>query len=216
MGGAEFARFRGYASSFPDVFYSTVNLEASNETDYFVSSDGARVSTPSHVARLVVVGRTRAADGMDLFSGGDVLRATSWGGLPEQSVIVAKTLAMLKNLEALRGGSCNRALQRTGDFEWPGECGVLPRSARAQAGRAAAKKAMRKGQTFTKLLGKPILPTFMSVVDDPTVKDFNGIALSGHYVLRRRRAEGTAGGVDQEWGAGDFSDVADADCELPD
>jgi predicted Zn-dependent protease len=40
-----------------------------------------------------------------------------------------------------------------------------------------------EGQTFTKLLDKPIMPTFMSVYDDPTLKNFDGTALSGHYVF---------------------------------
>ena len=35
-----------------------------------------------------------------------------------------------------------------------------------------------EGQTFTKLLGKPILPSFISVVDDPTLTNFEGIPLS--------------------------------------
>jgi predicted Zn-dependent protease len=38
-----------------------------------------------------------------------------------------------------------------------------------------------EGQTFTKLLGKQILPSFVSVTDDPTLKSFNGESLSGHY-----------------------------------
>ena len=32
------------------------------------------------------------------------------------------------------------------------------------------------------MLDKPIMPTFMSVYDDPTLKEFNGESLSGHYV----------------------------------
>jgi predicted Zn-dependent protease len=38
-----------------------------------------------------------------------------------------------------------------------------------------------EGQTFTKLLGKPILPSFLSVADDPTLASFQGTSLSGHY-----------------------------------
>jgi predicted Zn-dependent protease len=38
-----------------------------------------------------------------------------------------------------------------------------------------------EGQTFTKMIGKPILPSFMSVTDDPTLKAFDGHPLSGHY-----------------------------------
>ena len=38
-----------------------------------------------------------------------------------------------------------------------------------------------KGQTFTKSVGKPVLPAFLSVVFDPTRADFKGIALNGTY-----------------------------------
>jgi len=40
----------------------------------------------------------------------------------------------------------------------------------------------QEGQTFTKLLGTPILPPFLSVSDDPTLASFDGTPLSGHYV----------------------------------
>jgi TldD protein len=170
----------GLFKQFPDIFYNTVGLQASNETDYFVASDGTRVSTPSHVARLVVVGRTRAADGMDLFRV-ETFESDELGRLPEQKIIIEKTLAMAKNLEALRIAAI------TEPFNGPA---IL-------SGRASAvffhevlghrlegqrQKGDEEGQTFTKLLNKPILPTFMSVADDPTIADFHGTALSGHYV----------------------------------
>ena len=170
----------GLFKQFPDVFYGTVNLDASNETDYFVSSDGTKVSTPSHVARLVIVGRTRAADGMDLYRV-ETFESDQLGRLPEQKVLVEKTLAMAKNLEALRVAPV------TEPFNGPA---IL-------SGRASAvffhevlghrlegqrQKGDEEGQTFTKLLGKQILPPFMSVTDDPTIKNFDGVALSGHYV----------------------------------
>ena len=165
---------------FPDVFYNTVGLQASNETDYFVSSEGTRVSTPSHVARLVIVGRTRAADGMDLYRV-ETFESDELGRLPDQKVLVEKTLAMAKNLEALRVAPV------TEPFDGPA---IL-------SGRATAvffhevlghrlegqrQRGDEEGQTFTKMLNKPIMPSFMTVVDDPTIKNFDGIALSGHYL----------------------------------
>lgn len=170
----------GLFKQFPDIFYNTVSLQASNEEDYFVSSEGARVSTPSHVARLVVVARTRAADGMDLYRV-ETFESDELGRLPDQKTLVAKTLAMAKNLEALRDAPI------TEPFDGPA---IL-------SGRASAvffhevlghrlegqrQKGDEEGQTFTKLLGKPILPTFMSVADDPTLSSFEGTSLSGHYV----------------------------------
>ena len=170
----------GLFKQFPDVFYSTVSLEASNETDYFVSTDIRRVSTSSHVARLVVVGRTRAADGMDLFRV-ETFESDQLGRLPEQKVIVDKTLAMLKNLEALRVAPVTEPYNGPAILSGRASA-VFFHEVLGHRLEGQRQKGDEEGQTFTKLLGKPILPTFMSVVDDPTIKDFNGIALSGHYV----------------------------------
>jgi predicted Zn-dependent protease len=164
---------------YPDVFYNTVMLQASTETDYFVSSEGAEVATPSRVARLLVIARTRAADGMDLFRI-ETFEADEVAHLPDQKTLTEKTVAMAKNLEALRDAPV------TEPFNGPA---IL-------SGRASAvffhevlghrlegqrQRGDEEGQTFTKLLNKPILPSFISVADDPTLKDYDGIPLSGHY-----------------------------------
>ncbi len=169
----------GLFKQFPDVFYNNVNLQASSETDYFVSSEGARVSTPNHVARLVIVGRTRAADGMDLFRV-ETFESDETGHLPDQKTLTAKTLEMARNLEALR------AAPITEPYNGPA---IL--SGRASAvffhevlGHRLEGQRQRgddEGQTFTRLLNKQILPTFLSVADDPTVEKFEGHPLSGHY-----------------------------------
>jgi len=169
----------GLFKQYPDIYYNNVGMQASTETDYFVSSEGARVDTPSHVARLVIVARTRAADGMDLFRI-ETFEADAAGNLPDQKTLLAKTVAMARNLEELRTAPI------TEPFNGPA---IL-------SGRAAAvffhevlghrlegqrQRGDEEGQTFTKLLGKPILPTFLSVADDPTLMKFDGKPLSGHY-----------------------------------
>ncbi len=169
----------GLFKQFPDVLYNTAALEASTETDYFVSSEGASVSTPSHVARLVIVARTRADDGMDLFRV-ETFEADEPAHLPDQATLMMKTRAMAENLEALRRAPI------TEPFDGPA---IL-------SGRASAvffhevlghrlegqrQRGDEEGQTFTKLLGKQILPTFLSVSDDPTLTNFEGHPLSGHY-----------------------------------
>jgi TldD protein len=169
----------GLFKQYPDVFWNNVALEATTETDYFVSSEGAKVATPNHVARLVIVARTRAADGMDLFRA-ETFEADEAAHLPDQKTLVNKTLAMAKNLEALREAPV------TEPFNGPA---IL--SGRASAvffhevlGHRLEGQRQRgddEGQTFTKLLGKQILPSFLSVSDDPTLSEFHGTSLSGHY-----------------------------------
>lgn len=165
----------------PEITYDMAILQASHETNYFVSSEGAKLATPSEVARLVVVARTRAEDGMDLFRA-ETFEADSAGNLPDQKTVLAKTEAMARNLDALR------AAPITEPFDGPA---IL-------SGRAAAvffhevlghrlegqrQRGDEEGQTFTKLLGMPILPSFLSVADDPTLKAFNNQPLSGHYLF---------------------------------
>lgn len=166
--------------SYPDIFFDTVQMQATHETDYFVSSDGSKVAAPNHVARLVVVARTRAADGMDLFRD-ETFEADAAGNLPPQAEVLAKTRAMAENLEALRVAPI------TEPYDGPA---IL-------SGRAAAvffhevlghrlegqrQRGDDEGQTFTKLIGKPILPSFLSVADDPTLATYDGHPLSGHYL----------------------------------
>jgi predicted Zn-dependent protease len=171
------AVFRRY----PDIYYDMSVLQAAHETDYFVSSEGTHVAAPNQVARLIVLARTRAADGMDLFRA-ETFEADTTGHLPEQSEVLAGTEAMAKNLDDLRIAPI------TEPYNGPA---IL-------SGRAAAvffhevlghrlegqrQRGDEEGQTFTKLLGKPILPSFLSVADDPTISQYHGHPLSGHYLF---------------------------------
>ncbi len=164
-----------------DIYFDTAVMQATHQTDYFVSSEGARVATPNEVARLVVVGRTRAADGMDLFRV-ETWEADSPQHLPDQSTLLTKTREMAKNLEDLRQAPI------TEPYNGPA---IL-------SGRAAAvffhevlghrlegqrQRGDQEGQTFTKLLNKPILPSFLSVADDPTMRAYDGHPLSGYYAF---------------------------------
>jgi len=166
-------------SQYPDVFGDMVQFQVTDETDYFVSSEGSRTATPGHVARLVIMAHSRAADGMDLVRA-ETFEADSPAHLPDQKVLAEKTNAMGKSLEALREAPV------TQPFNGPA---IL-------SGRASAvffhevlghrlegqrQRGDEEGQTFTKLLGKQILPTFLSVADDPTLASLNGHALSGHF-----------------------------------
>jgi predicted Zn-dependent protease len=171
----------GLFKQFPDVFSNQVELEASNETDYFVSSDGTRVSTPSHVARLVVVGRTRAADGMDLFRV-ETFESDALGRLPDQRTLVEKTLAMAKNLEQLREAPVTEPYNGPAILSGRASA-VFFHEVLGHRLEGQRQRGDEEGQTFTKLLNKPILPSFISVADDPTLKSFDGTPLSGHYAF---------------------------------
>jgi TldD protein len=164
---------------FPDVYQNAVMLTAQNETDYFASSEGSQVVTPHKSARLVVFAVTRADDGMDLFRA-QTFEAETVDGLPAQAELAAAMRELGKSLEQLRNAPV------TQPFDGPA---IL-------SGRAAAvffhevlghrlegqrQRGDEEGQTFTKDVGKDVLPTFLSVADDPTMTKFGDTWLSGSY-----------------------------------
>jgi predicted Zn-dependent protease len=164
---------------YPDVYQNMVMLTAQNETDYFASSEGSRVVTPHLQARLVVFAVTRAEDGMDLFRA-QTFEAETVQGLPAQPELETAMRELGKSLEALRKAPV------TEPFDGPA---IL-------SGRAAAvffhevlghrlegqrQRGDEEGQTFTKDIGKPVLPSFLSVADDPTLTTFAHTWLSGSY-----------------------------------
>jgi predicted Zn-dependent protease len=164
---------------YPDVNQNEVGFAAQSSTRYFVSSEGAEIVTPYVSSGLVIVAVTRADDGMDLFLA-RTFEADAPEGLPAQADLEKAVREIGAQLEALRKAPV------TEPFDGPA---IL-------SGRAAAvffhevlghrlegqrQRGDEEGQTFTKDLGKEVLPPFLSVADDPTLGSFDGISLAGHY-----------------------------------
>ena len=167
--------FRNY----PNVNQNIAMLVVQNETGYFVSSEGSRVVTHHLQARVLLLGVTRADDGMDLFRV-KTFEAETVEGLPAQAEMQAAVRELGNGLEALRKAPL------TEPYDGPA---IL-------SGRAAAvffhevlghrlegqrQRGDTEGQTFTKEVGKEVLPTFLSVADDPTLTTFGKTWLSGNY-----------------------------------
>jgi TldD protein len=167
--------FRDY----PDVYQNLVVLTVQNQTEYYASSEGSQIVMPHMLARIVVVAATRADDGMDLFRD-QTFEAQTADGLPSQAELEKAVRQLGESLETLRKAPV------TEPFDGPA---IL-------SGRAAAvffhevlghrlegqrQRGTQEGQTFTKDLGKEVLPTFLSVADDPTMNRFGKQWLSGNY-----------------------------------
>lgn len=164
---------------YPEIFFDNVTVQAGTETAYFISSEGTKVATPNQVARLVIVARTRADDGMDLFRA-ETFEADSLAHLPDQKILLEKATAMAKNLVALRTAPVTEPYNGPAILSGRASA-VFFHEVLGHRLEGQRQRGDNEGQTFTKLLGKQILPPFMSVTDDPTLMNFNGESLSGHY-----------------------------------
>ncbi len=172
-------RYSALFRKYPEVYSSNVTLQVEQSTSYFVSSEGSKVETPGIVARLVVEASTRADDGMELVRV-ETFESSKAEGLPTEKDLIAKEEKMASDLKALR------AAPLAEPFDGPA----------LLSGRAAAvffhevlghrleghrQRGDTEGQTFTKKVNQQVLPSFLSVYDDPTLGTINGIPLSGTY-----------------------------------
>jgi TldD protein len=163
----------------PDVLYSSVNLSVQRISKYMVSTEGTRLLHGRDFVGLSIVARGKATDGMDLVDLED-FQAADLAHLPPAAAIDAAASRVAGNLSKL--------VQAPAVEPFVGPA-IL-------SGRAAAvffheifghrieghrQKDEGEGQTFTKAVGTPVLPSFLSVLFDPTRRTLDGVELNGFY-----------------------------------
>jgi TldD protein len=172
-------RYSAVFAKYPEIETSTVVLMVQDGTRYFVSSEGSRIVESRPLIRVLALGSTRADDGMDL-ARSETFDASVVNKLPSDEVITAKIEKIAQDLQRLKKAPIVEP------FNGPA----------LLSGRAAAvffhevvghrlegqrQRGDDEGQTFTKMVGQSVLPSFLSVEDDPTLPSLEGVELSGNY-----------------------------------
>jgi len=168
------AAFRKY-----QILESLVYLYGDNVRSYLVTTEGTKVVTSDAIFRVMIEGEVLADDGMRL-ERAETFQYSDPSKLPSQAEVEASVKKIADDLNALR----------TAPLAEPFSGPAL------LSGRAAAvffhevlghriegqrQKGRDEGQTFTKKLNEKILPAFLSVTDDPTLRSLSGKELSGYY-----------------------------------
>ena len=169
------ARFLKYS----DTDNSLVLLQGGTTRSSLVTSEGTALVQPSSIVRLVMEASTRADDGMDLLRV-ETFQAGSPDELPSETELIAKVDKMSADLKALR--SAPSAEPYVGPALLSGRAAaVFFHEVLGHRLEGHRQRDEREGQTFTKKVNQQVLPPFLTVVDDPTMKELNGVKLAGHY-----------------------------------
>jgi TldD protein len=168
------AAFRRY-----QIQESVVYIYGGNDRSYLISTEGTKVVTTDGIFRVMIEGELLADDGMRL-ERAETFQYSDPSKLPAQAEVDAAVKKIADDLNALR------AAPLAEPFSGPA----------LLSGRAAAvffhevlghrvegqrQKGREEGQTFTKKVNEKILPDFLSVTDDPTLRTLGGTELSGYY-----------------------------------
>lgn len=165
----------------PRVLGSTVSVTATVDNHYFVNSEGTRVQSGRVRLRILLDANTQAEDGMRLGLT-ETFEAHSLAQLPTRATLLAAAEKLRSNLIALQTAPI--ADPYTGPAVLEGRAaGVFFHEIFGHRLEGHRQKDDAEGQTFTDQLGKPVLPKFLDVVDDPTISMLGGQPLSGHYFV---------------------------------
>ena len=163
----------------PLIYDSGAMLTASATNRYMVTSEGTRLQTGQKLLRVRVTAQSKAEDGMEL-SQTRTFNAASVDGLPSQEELDKGFREVIKTVLALRDAPLVEPF--TGPAILRNRAsGVFFHEIFGHRIEGHRQKDVDEGQTFTKKIGKEVLPDFLTVRDDPTRKQFSGEDLRGHY-----------------------------------
>ena len=167
--------FRAY----PDLLSSNVTVSVEGDNRYLVNTEGARVEQGRGFARVVISASGKAKDGMDV-ADFETFEAFEPSGLPDADKIAASVKRVGANVEALIAAP--NAEPFVGPAIFSGRAsGVFFHEIFGHRIEGHRQKDESEGQTFTQKVGEKILPDFLTVTFDPTLKNIAGVDLNGYY-----------------------------------
>lgn len=178
------AVFRG----FPAVLESWAEYSAGCETRRFVNSEGSNIRQSRFLLEVLLQAQVRAEDGMN-FTLYRHYVGREPGDLPAEKELESEAREMASTLTAL--STAPPVDPYIGPAILSGRAAaVLFHEVLGHRLEGHRQKDEDASQTFTKKLGKRILPAFISIFSDPTLERIDGVPLMGFY---RFDDEGVAG-----------------------
>jgi len=175
-------KVRAYTKSFREsakIINSIVTFTAQAENDFQVSSEGTQLQYGQIRYRLELFIQGKAPDGMDI----DRYYNFDWVNpvdAPDDKAVFAAEATMRKELEGLVAAPINDPT--VGPALLTGRAAaVFFHEVFGHRAEGHRQKDISEGQTFAKKVGEQILPSFLSIVDDTTMKRVGTQDLLGYY-----------------------------------
>jgi predicted Zn-dependent protease len=175
-------KVRAYTKSFrdsPAVINSIVTFTAQAQNAYQITSEGTQLQYGQIRYRLELFIQGKAPDGMDL----ERYYNFDWvnpADAPDDKAVVAASATMRKELEGLVAAPLNEP--SVGPALLTGRAAaVFFHEVFGHRAEGHRQKDVAEGQTFAKKVDEPILPDFLSIVDDTTMKKLGSTDLLGYY-----------------------------------
>ena len=163
----------------PLIFNGSVSLSARATNRYYTNTEGTRLATGDIQYRLFIQAVTKAGDGMELPLYNSYFSRTA-DGLPDEQALIREARQMMDLLAGLRQAPLVEPY--SGPAILSGRAaGVFFHEIFGHRVEGHRHRSADDGQTFAGKVNEPVLPSFLSVVFDPTLKSRANVELMGHY-----------------------------------
>ncbi len=175
-------KVRAYTKTFresQDILNSIVTFSALAQNAYLVNTEGTQLQSGQIRYRLELFIQGKAADGMNIeryynFDWVDPKDA------PSDKEVATASATLRKEMEGLVKAPLNEP--SVGPALLTGRAAaVFFHEVFGHRAEGHRQKDISEGQTFAKKVGEPILPDFLSIVDDPTERKEGHEDLLGYY-----------------------------------
>lgn len=167
-------------TKYPGALNSSITLQTERTLETLVTTEGTRLEHGRLFSRIIITTAGKAADGMDLQTM-ESFETDDSSRLPKDAEILAAVEKAGKNLQDLLRAPPSDPF--VGPAILSGRAaGVFFHEIFGHRIEGHRQKDEGEGQTFTKSVGKEVLPPFLSVVFDPTIREFQGTMLNGSYL----------------------------------
>jgi predicted Zn-dependent protease len=169
----------GRLKEYPQLLDTQLRVSVDHEEREFASSEGARLVTEQAIYGLHAHAWARAPDGMLLENSRDYYAAEE-AQLPRGTELSARIDEMVAELLALQKAPVLDPYTGPALLA-PEASGVLFHEAVGHRLEGERQNDDKDGRTFKGQVGKQILPSFLSITDDPTRARFGDAGLNGVY-----------------------------------
>ena len=162
-----------------EIVEGEASVTAELETRRYANSDGSRVQMSSPFYRVIITATAKANDGM-LLPLHQTYMSFRPEGLPDEATLQRDVEQMVKTLLALHDAPM--ADPFTGPAILSGRASaVFFHEIFGHRIEGQRQKNEDEAQTFKKKVNQSVLPDFLSVYSDPTVRQLAGTELVGYY-----------------------------------
>jgi TldD protein len=164
---------------YPDVFDSQAKMSVDHQTRFTVTSEGTELLNERLIYSLQLTASARAPDGL-LVSHFKSFYGARESELPSDAELARTAAQLADEVKRLRLAPMMDPFNGPAIL-LPEAAGVFFHEALGHRLEGERQNDNKEGATFKGQIGKPVLPAFISVLDDPTLAQVGGVSLNGHY-----------------------------------